>query len=68
VVVSYTIALIAVGFHLRQGFWSAFATLGANTSARRRRHLNAAAMVVAVVITAGFLIVPYSVLFGWVGQ
>lgn len=68
VVASYTIALIAVGFHLRHGFWSAFATLGANTSVRRRRHLNVAAVVVAVVITAGFLIVPYSVLFGWVGQ
>ncbi len=68
VVVSYTIALTAVGFHLRHGFWSAFATLGANTSVRRRRHLNVAAVVVAVVITTGFLIVPYSVLFGWVGQ
>ncbi|MEO8815935.1 MAG: succinate dehydrogenase cytochrome b subunit [Mycobacterium sp.] len=68
VVVSYTIALIAVGFHLRHGFWSAFATLGANTSVRRRRHLNTAAVVVAVVITAGFLVVPYSVLLGWVGQ
>ena len=67
VVASYTIALIAVGFHLRHGFWSAFATLGANTSVRRRRHLNVAAVVVAVVITVGFLIVPFSVLFGWVG-
>jgi succinate dehydrogenase / fumarate reductase cytochrome b subunit len=66
--VSYTIALIAVGFHLRHGFWSAFATLGANTSIRRRGRLNVAAVVVAVVVTAGFLIVPYSVLFGWVGQ
>jgi succinate dehydrogenase / fumarate reductase cytochrome b subunit len=36
VVASYTIALIAVGFHLRHGFWSAFATLGTNTSIRRR--------------------------------
>ncbi|MEO6793724.1 MAG: succinate dehydrogenase cytochrome b subunit [Mycobacterium sp.] len=68
VVVSYTIALIAVGLHLRHGFWSAFATLGANTSIRRRRHLNVAAVVVAVVITTGFLVVPYSVLFGWVGR
>lgn len=68
VVASYTLALVAVGFHLRHGFWSAFATLGANTSVRRRRRLNVAAAVVAVVITAGFLIVPYSVLFGWVGR
>lgn len=67
VVLSYAIALIAVGFHLRHGFWSAFATLGVNTSVRRRRHLNAAAMVVALVITIGFLIVPFAVLFGWIG-
>lgn len=68
VVVSYTIALIAVGLHLRHGVWSAFATLGANTSVRRRRQLNVVAVMVAVAVTAGFLIVPYSVLFGWVGQ
>ena len=67
VVLSYTIALLAVGFHLRHGFWSAFATLGANTSVRRRRHLNVAASVVATVVTIGFLVPPFSILFGWVG-
>lgn len=67
VVLSYTIAVIALGFHLWHGFWSAFATLGANTSLKRREHLNAAAVVVASVITIGFLIPPYSILFGWVG-
>jgi succinate dehydrogenase / fumarate reductase, cytochrome b subunit len=65
---SYTIALLAVGFHLRHGFWSAFATLGATTSPARRRNLNRAATVVAVVITAGFLIPPYAILFGGVGS
>ena len=35
VVVAYTIAMIAVGFHLRHGTWSALTTLGANTSSRR---------------------------------
>lgn len=68
VVASYTIALVLVGFHLRHGFWSAFATLGANTSVRRRRRLNIAAIAVAVVVTAGFLAVPYSVLFGIIGR
>lgn len=66
VVLSYTIAVLAVGFHLRHGFWSAFASLGANTSVARRRHLNVAATVVALVITIGFLITPFSILFGWV--
>lgn len=66
VVLSYTVALVALGFHLRHGFWSAFATLGANTSRRRRRHLNTVATVVALVITVGFLVPPFSVLFGGV--
>jgi len=45
VVLSYTIALLAVGFHVRHGFWSAFATLGANTSVPRRHYLNQLAVV-----------------------
>ncbi len=63
-VVIYTIALLAVGFHLRHGVWSALTTLGANTSATTRRRLNLLAYVVAIVITGGFLLVPYSILFG----
>lgn len=68
VTASYTIALLAVGFHLRHGFWSAFADLGANTSVARRRHLNIAAIVVALVITVGFLAPPFAIAFGWVGR
>ena len=67
VVLAYTIAVIALGFHLWHGFWSAFATLGANTSLKRRQHLNVAAAVIALVITLGFLAPPFSILFGWVG-
>ena len=54
-VVAYTIAMLAVGFHLRHGVWSALTTLGANTSAIARRRLNLLAYVVAIVITVGFL-------------
>ena len=68
VTLSYLIALTALGFHLRHGFWSAFATLGTNTSLRRRRQLNIAATTIALVITLGFLAPPVSILFGWVGQ
>jgi succinate dehydrogenase / fumarate reductase cytochrome b subunit len=67
VVLSYVIAMIAVGFHLRHGVWSAFATLGANTSVQRRQQLNAAATVIALLITLGFLAPPLSILFGLVG-
>ena len=64
----YALAVIALGFHIRHGFWSAFATLGANTSARRRRNLNTVAVAIALVITLGFLAPPLSILFGWIGQ
>lgn len=67
VVLSYTIALLALGLHIRHGFWSALADLGVNTSVARRRHLNLAATTIAVVITVGFLMPPFAILFRWVG-
>ena len=66
VTLSYTIAMVALGFHLRHGFWSGFADLGANTSVARRRHLNITAIVVAVLITVGFLLPPFAIFFGWI--
>lgn len=60
----YTVALLAVGLHIRHGVWSALTTLGANTSAVARRRLNLLAYAVAGVITIGFLLVPWSVAFG----
>ena len=63
----YTIALIAVGFHLRHGTWGAMMTLGANTSSVARRRLNLLAYAVALIIVIGFLLPPYSILFGLVG-
>jgi len=66
VVLSYTIAVVAVGFHLRHGIWSSLTTLGANTSRVARRRLNGLAHLVAAVVTIGFLLPPYSVFFGWV--
>ncbi len=66
VVLLYTVAMVAVGFHLRHGIWSALTTLGANTSTAARRRLNLAAYAVAGVVTIGFLLPPYSILFGLV--
>ncbi|GAB3560557.1 succinate dehydrogenase cytochrome b subunit [Spelaeicoccus albus] len=68
VLASYTVALIALGLHLRHGFWSALASLGANTSPTRRRQFNVVASVLAGVITVGFLVPPFSIYFGGVGQ
>jgi succinate dehydrogenase / fumarate reductase cytochrome b subunit len=62
----YVIALLALGFHLRHGVWSATQTLGQSNKTRERT-VNAFATVFAVVLTAGFLIPPLSVLFGLVG-
>jgi succinate dehydrogenase / fumarate reductase, cytochrome b subunit len=66
VVLAYTIALIAVSFHVRHGTWSALTTLGANTSSLARQRLNIAAYIVAGVLTVGFLLPPYAILFGFV--
>jgi succinate dehydrogenase / fumarate reductase, cytochrome b subunit len=66
VVLVYTIAMIAVGFHLRHGTWSALTTLGANTSSLARRRLNVLAYAVAGVVTVGFLLPPFAILFGFV--
>ena len=66
VVLSYTIAMIAVAFHLRHGMWSALTTLGANTSEVARRRLNLMAYAVAGIVTVGFLLPPFSILFGLV--
>jgi succinate dehydrogenase / fumarate reductase cytochrome b subunit len=62
----YVVALLALGFHLRHGVWSATQTLGQSNKTRERT-FNAFATVFAVVLTAGFLIPPLSILFGLVG-
>jgi succinate dehydrogenase / fumarate reductase, cytochrome b subunit len=67
VVLIYTVAMVAVGFHLRHGTWSALTTLGANVSSLARRRLNLLAYAVAGIITIGFLLPPYAIVFGLVG-
>lgn len=65
VTVFYLLALVALGFHLRHGIWSAVQTIaGPNTTWRRRT--QAIALAVAVVISAGFASVPLAVTFGLV--
>ncbi len=66
VTLSYLLALLALGLHLRHGVWSAFASLGANTGVRRRRHLNQLAYLVTAVIILGFVLPPLAIQFGMV--
>jgi succinate dehydrogenase / fumarate reductase cytochrome b subunit len=59
----YVVALVLLGMHLRHGLWSATQTLG-QSNKRRERGLNVFATVFAVVLIGGFLLIPFSVLFG----
>ncbi|MET8543035.1 succinate dehydrogenase cytochrome b subunit [Kitasatospora sp. NPDC004799] len=61
--VFYVVAMLAVGLHIRHGFWSAAQSLGAN-NARRDRALKLIANGLALVLTAGFLSVPVAVMTG----
>ncbi|MFI7546234.1 succinate dehydrogenase cytochrome b subunit [Actinoplanes sp. NPDC049599] len=65
VTVFYTLAILAVGFHLRHGLFSAVRTLGQRT-ARGERIARGAALLLSVVLVAGYLSVPFAVLTGLV--
>ncbi|MFC9428786.1 succinate dehydrogenase [Streptomyces sp. NPDC056987] len=59
----YILAVLALGLHVRHGFWSAAQTLGVG-SATRDRALKTAANTLALVLTAGFVAVPVAVMTG----
>lgn len=61
----YTVSIVALGFHLRHGVFSALRSLGQQTPGGERR-ARAVALAFAVVICAGFLVVPFAVLTGLV--
>ncbi|MGA4838340.1 succinate dehydrogenase [Streptomyces sp. G45] len=61
--VIYIVAVVAVGFHVRHGFWSAAQTLGVG-SARRDRALKTLANGLALLLTVGFVSVPVGVMTG----
>ena len=66
VFVLYAVLILAVCMHIRHGFWSAFQTLGLNSSAKSRRALAWLGIAVAVVLYIGFMLPPLAVLIGWV--
>ena len=61
----YTLAIIAVGFHMRHGIWSAMRTLGLQ-SPRGEVVARATALILSWVLVLGFLVVPFAVLVGLV--
>lgn len=69
VVLLYTIGLVAVGFHLAHGFWSALTTLGQNRSSTRRgSRWTVISIGLATLITVGFISVPFAVFFFGAGS
>jgi succinate dehydrogenase / fumarate reductase, cytochrome b subunit len=61
----YIFSMILLGFHLRHGIWSAFQSLGWHHP-RHSPLLQQAALWIAILITAGYISIPVSVLAGWV--
>ncbi len=59
----YIVAMLAVGLHIRHGFWSAAQTLGAGGKGRDLA-LRGIANGLALVLTLGFISVPVAVLTG----
>ncbi|WP_285904685.1 succinate dehydrogenase cytochrome b subunit [Paractinoplanes hotanensis] len=61
----YTLSIVAVGFHLRHGLWSAVRTFGLQ-SPRGELYARATALVLSLVLVVGYLSVPFAVLVGLV--
>ena len=64
----YLVAMLALGAHLHHGTWSALQTLGLTCTTRSRVLAKRFALVVAVVVTVGFSIVPVFVLAGVISK
>jgi succinate dehydrogenase / fumarate reductase cytochrome b subunit len=61
----YIFSLILLGLHMRHGIWSMFQSVGLNHP-RHTPVLKRAALWIAILITAGYISIPVSVLAGWV--
>ncbi len=59
----YLLALVALGFHLYHGNWSLVQTLGI-LSQKYDKPVRIVGLLLALVITVGFAVVPLAVLFG----
>jgi succinate dehydrogenase / fumarate reductase cytochrome b subunit len=62
---SYIVAVSLLGLHLRHGLWSMFQTLGIHQPQYTLR-FKKAAMVIALLITLGYISIPISILLGLV--
>ncbi len=61
----YVGAMLMLGFHLRHGVWSSLQSLGA-MNANFSPIVYAIALILAILIATGFLILPMAIYFGFV--
>jgi succinate dehydrogenase / fumarate reductase cytochrome b subunit len=62
----YTLAIVALGFHVRHGVFSALRSLGQQRP-RGERRIRLIALGFAIALCVGYLAVPFAVLTGLVG-
>ena len=60
----YLVAMAMLGAHLHHGIWSSLQTLGLTNSVRQRTTAKRFGLVLALIITIGFSLVPVFVLAG----
>jgi succinate dehydrogenase / fumarate reductase cytochrome b subunit len=61
----YVFSMILLGFHIRHGAWSMFQSVGINHP-RHTPILKKTAAIVAIVIVAGYISIPVSIMLGLV--
>jgi succinate dehydrogenase / fumarate reductase cytochrome b subunit len=61
----YIVGMLAIGLHLSHGLWSMLQTIGVNRP-NWECSLKSAAVLLGVLICAGFIAVPVAVLLGFV--
>jgi succinate dehydrogenase / fumarate reductase cytochrome b subunit len=61
----YVLAMVALGLHIFHGAWAAVRTLGLSQPSPNPLK-RPTALAVAIIVWAGFTVVPIAVFFGWV--
>jgi len=64
VAIAYIVSIVLLGMHLYHGLWSMFQSFGVPQSLPREKKNKRWALVVTVLIIAGFISIPLSVLTG----
>jgi succinate dehydrogenase / fumarate reductase, cytochrome b subunit len=64
----YLAAMAMLGAHLHHGIWSASQTLGLTNNARARTNAKGLGLILALIITIGFSLVPIFILVGVISK